>query len=263
MQRVDRLNRAGRRRIAQRQGFGLDAVQQIHDAAVFQPGLVVQKAAQLLRQLGHGALRVFARLQPVVVHAAQAGVGRHGGYWRQCQYTVEQLGQLFLARLGHQKIPKRTKALALVRVADRIALAHDVLQQVPLSPSTAAAPHRNALPHPAVQHAKVVLHLAEIRQQIARQAGELLKPVFQRGVVQQRHVAAGHQGDFCVNRVAALVQFSNARLGVGVAALAHLLEQLKQGQQARLGADEGPVRQADQPRQCALSSGGEVEMRLV
>ena len=32
------------------QGFAFDATQEIHDAAVFQPGLIIQKAAQLLRQ---------------------------------------------------------------------------------------------------------------------------------------------------------------------------------------------------------------------
>ncbi len=59
--------------VAQGQRLGLDAVQDVHDAAVLQPGLVVQKAPQLLRQLRHRALGVLAGLQPVVVDARACG----------------------------------------------------------------------------------------------------------------------------------------------------------------------------------------------
>jgi hypothetical protein len=51
--------------------------------------------------------------------------------------------------------------------------------------------------------------------------------------------------------------------GVGLAALAHLLEQLEQGQQARLGADEAAFGKRLQPGDRLLGGRHEVEMRFV
>jgi hypothetical protein len=46
-----------------------------------------------------------------------------------------------------------------------------------------------------VEQAEILLHLTKIGQQIARQLHELLKPVLERRVVQQRHFALLHVGD--------------------------------------------------------------------
>lgn len=88
------------------------------------------------------------------------------------------------------------------------------------------------------------------------------KTLAQGGVIEQRHLARLHQGDFGINRRAALLQLGQPRLRVGLAAGADLLEQLKQRQQARFGADKGPLAQADQPGQGARGP-GQVKMHLV
>jgi hypothetical protein len=49
-----------------------------------------------LRQLSHGALRMLAGFEPVVVHASHADVGRQLGYRRELQHAVEQFSQLIL-----------------------------------------------------------------------------------------------------------------------------------------------------------------------
>ena len=164
-----------------------------------------------------------------------------------------------MAGLGHQKIPKRPKTLALVRVGNRVALAHDLLQQRALGP----VPQRDTLAHPAVQSAKVLLHLPKISEQLTRQASELLEPLFHGRVVQQADVTALHAHNFCVNLVAALAQLGQTGIHIGLAAHAHLLEQLKQGQQARLGADKRTLTQTQQPRQGALGSRRQIKMRFV
>ncbi|OIQ73250.1 hypothetical protein GALL_451160 [mine drainage metagenome] len=171
------------------------------------------------------------------MHTFQAHIGLQLGYRRQIQHAREQRGELFLARLRHQKIPKRAKTLALVGFGNRIALTHDGFQQLSLGP----VPQGNALTHRAIQRAKVVLHLPKIRQQLTRQAGELLKAVFERGVVQQGHVALHHPGNFCVDGITLFVQLGDAGLRIGFTAIAHLFEQTKQREQARLGANKGPV----------------------
>ena len=134
-----------------------------------------------------------------------------------------------------------------------------MLQQRALGP----VPQRNTLAHPAVQGAKVLLHLPEISKQLPRQTSELLKPLFDGRVVQQTHVAALHPCNFGVNKVAALAQLGQAGIHIGLAAHTHLLEQLKQGQQPRLGAHKRTLTQAHQPGQSALGSGRQVKMRLV
>ena len=73
----------------QGQGLGLDAMQDVHDAAILQPDFVVQKAPQLLRELRHGGLRLLTRLQPIVVNALEAQVRHQGGHGRQLQHMGE------------------------------------------------------------------------------------------------------------------------------------------------------------------------------
>ncbi len=256
---VDLHHRTAGRRPAQRECFALDAAQQLQDAAVLHEGPVVQEAAQLLRQLRHGALRVFAGLQPVVVHAAGARLGVQRRHRRQRQHLVEPSGQRLLPPAGHQKVPERAEAAALVGVADGVALAHDLIEQRAL----AARPQRDLLAHPAVQLAKVVLHLAEIGQQLARQLLELQEALADRRVVQQRCVTGQHAGDLGVERVASLPQLLDPLDGVGLGAGADLLQQREQRQQTRLGADEGALGQRPQPGDGLLGGGRQVELRLV
>ena len=63
------------------------------------------------------------------MHAAQTLVRRklrHGGLR---QHLLEQSGERLLPLAGHQKAPKGEKTAPLVRIANRIALAHDFIQQ--------------------------------------------------------------------------------------------------------------------------------------
>ena len=255
----DLYRRAGRRRGAQGQRLALDAVQQVHDAAVLQPGLVVEEATQLLRELRHRALGVLARLQPVVMHAAGAGIGVELGHRGQGEDLVEQVAELFLAPARQQEVPERAEAAALVGVGDGVALAHDLLEQRAL----AALPQRDALAHAAVELAEVVLDLAEVGEQLARALHELLEAVLDRGVVEQRDVAGEHARHLGVDLVALALQLGDAPRGVGFAALAHLLEQREEGEQARLGADELALAQLRQPGERLLGGRGEVELGLV
>jgi hypothetical protein len=127
----------------------------------------------------------------------------------------------------------------------------------------AAFPQRDLLAHLAVELAEVVLHLAEVGQQLARQLLELLEAVLDRRVVQQRHVAGQHAGDLGVERVALLAQVLDPLDGVGLGAGADLLQQREQREQARLGADERALGQRQQPGDGLLGGGRQVELRLV
>jgi hypothetical protein len=108
-----------------------------------------------------------------------------------------------------------------------------------------------------------VLDLAKVGQQLARQLHELLEAILQRRVVEHRQVAREHARDLGVDLVAPALQFGDARLRVGLAAFAHLLEQLEQGQQARFGADEAALGERRQPGDRFLGRRHQVEMRLV
>ena len=247
------------RRAAQRQHLGLDAMQNVHDATVLQPGLIIEETPQLLRKLSHSALCVFTGLQPVVVHATGTRIGFELGHRRQGQHPLQQGRQLFLPAARHQEIPEGAETSSLIGIGNRIALAHDLLQQRAFR----AFPQRDAFAHAAIQSAKVVLDLAKIGKQFTRQLHELLEAVFQRRAIEHRHVTGNNAGDLGVDLVAALVQLGNAQLRVGLAALAHLLEQFEQRQQARLGADKAALSQRSQPGDRLLGRRRQVEMRLI
>jgi hypothetical protein len=72
-----------------------------------------------------------------------------------------------------------------------------------------------------------------------------------------------HALDLGVDVVATALQFGDARLRVGLAALAHLLEQLEERQQARLGTDEAARGKRSQPGDGLFGRRRQVEMRLV
>jgi hypothetical protein len=108
-----------------------------------------------------------------------------------------------------------------------------------------------------------VLDFAKVGEQLARHGDELLKAVTQRAVVEHRHVARQHARDLGIDVVTAALQLGDARLRVGFAAFAHLLEQLEEGEQARLGADEAARGKRIEPGDGLLGGRREVEMRFV
>ena len=91
----------------------------------------------------------------------------------------------------------------------------------------------------------------------------MLESFFQCCVVKNGNVASHDSGDIAVNFVAAPAQFGNAYHRVGFAALAHLLEQLEQRQQARLGSDKVPLRERAEPGDRLLGGGHQIELWLV
>ena len=124
-------------------------------------------------------------------------------------------------------------------------------------------PQRDALAHAPVQIAKVVFHLAEIGQQLARQRSELLKALLDRRVAQHRHMARFDLRDFRVDGGAARLQLGQANARVGLTAFAHFLEQAEHRQQARLGADKAPLGERRQPGDGFFGGRCQVELRLV
>ena len=107
----------------------------------------------------------------------------------------------------------------------------------------AAVPQGDAFAHAPIQLAKVVFHFAKVGQQFTRTLHELLEAVFERGVVEQRHIADLNARHFGIDTVTLLLQVGHAFGGVGLAALADLLEQVKQREQARFGTHELAFRQ--------------------
>lgn len=76
-------------------------------------------------------------------------------------------------------------------------------------------------------------------------------------------VARQHPGDFRVDIVALLLQLGDAPGRVRLAALVELLEQIEQRQQARLGADELPLRQLHQPDDGLFGGRRQVELWFI
>ena len=91
------------------------------------------------------------------MHAQHAFVRLELAHRRQGTHRGEQLGQLLLARWGHEEIPESAKASSLVRVADGIALAEEIVEQR----APAARPGRDLLPHGPIEVAETLLKLAE------------------------------------------------------------------------------------------------------
>jgi hypothetical protein len=160
----------------------------------------------------------------MVVHPAQSLVGLQGTDGRQGHHLFQKLVQFFLAGWGHQEVPEGAKVAPLVGLGDGIVLTHDLLQQRPLAPF----PQRDALAHPPVQGAKVLLHLAKVGEQVPGQLLELQETVLHRHLVQQRHITTLNARNFSVDLGATPVELGEAGIGVGFAALAHLAQQRKQ-----------------------------------
>jgi hypothetical protein len=116
----------------------------------------------------------------------------------------------------------------------------------------------------AVQGAEVLLHLAEVGQQLAGGGGELLVALADRGAVQQ---AGGRVLAELVNLaldvLLAALELVQALGGVGLGALGDLAQQVHRGLQARLGAHEGRFGKALNPGVGLLQGRGGVVVNLV
>jgi hypothetical protein len=193
------------------------------------------------------------------VDPAQTRVGVQLGHRRKNQDVLQQPGQLLLAALGHEKIPEGVKAFALVGIGDGVPFPHDLFEQRTLG----AVPQRDALAHLAIEETEVVLHLAEIGEQLAGHLEELLEPVFEGGVGQHGNVAVFDPGDVRIDLFTPLGQLGNACIRIGLGALAHLPQEFEQGQQARFRPHEGALGQARQPGNRLFGGGGQIEMGFV
>src|SRR5690606_13220710 len=151
----------GRRRVADGERMLLELADHGHDAAVLEPRLIVEVAAQLLGQPGHRALRDLAGAEPIVVDALQARIRSERRHRLEVEDALEQRAELLLPRRGHQEIPERVEASALVGRGDRIMLAEDLLEHLAL----AALGARDPLAHLPVELAKVVLDLTEVGEE--------------------------------------------------------------------------------------------------
>src|SRR3569833_3272334 len=114
------------------------------------------------------------------MYTACAGVGLQGRHKEQRQNPDQKHKQNHQTTTREQEDPERSKALALIRISNCIALAHDLFQYRPL----ATVPQGDAFAHTPVQLAKVMLHLAKVGEQLARALHELLKAVYERRVVE-------------------------------------------------------------------------------
>src|SRR5690606_23800729 len=103
----------------------------------------------------------LAGAEPIVVNAFEApirGKRRHGV---EVEDALEQRAKLLLPRRGHQEIPERVEASALVGGGDRVVLAEDLLEHLAL----AALGARDPLAHLPVELPEVLLDLAEVGEE--------------------------------------------------------------------------------------------------
>ena len=172
---------------------------------------------------------------------------------------VQQAGQLFLARLGQQEAVERLEGPALIRAGDRLSAAEHVVQQLAL----AAVPASDLLAELPVQLAEVLLHLAEVRQQLPRGTRELLVAVAHRGLVEHGHIARLDAGYLLVEVLPLPAQLRKPLPGIRLGAEDDLPQQFEDHLQPRLGADELALAQALHPLQRLLDRGSGIVVRLV
>src|SRR5690606_15119447 len=140
-------------------------------------------------------------------------------------------------------LPEGTETATLVGVCNGIALAEDFTQQLAL----AAFPGGNAFTYLPVQITEVLLHFTEISQQAAGAGTDFKKPLADAGFVHQFDLAGSDPADFGIQRSLALFQFGNPRVGVALAALHLLTQQVEDRQQSRLGTNKLTLAETGQP----------------
>ena len=115
-------------------------------------------------------------------------------------------------------------------------LAQHLVEQLALG----AGPAGDLLAQPPVERPEVLLDLAEVGQQLAGVAGELLVAVALADGVEQLDLAPLGPGDLGVELGPPPAQLDQPALRVGVGAEDHLPQQLEQRVEPGLGADELP-----------------------
>ena len=198
--------------VAELQRAGFDAAQDVDHPAVLEPHLVIEEPPELFGQLAHRRLRPLGRVEPVIVNMPQPRI--LPGDFRQLVHAVQQPAQLLLPCLRQQEIVERLEGLALVRAGDGLPAAEDVIEQFAL----AAVPAGDLLAQLPVQLPEVLLHLAEVSEQLPGGRGELLVAVADRASVEQVELAGLDPGDLVVYLLALPEQLGDPLLRVGLGA---------------------------------------------
>ena len=247
--------RAGR--VPELQRAALDATQDVDHPAVLEPDLVVEEAPELFGELANRRLGALCGVQPVIVNVPQPGVAL--GDPGQLVHPVQHAGQLFLPGLGQQETVERLEGPPLVRAGYRLPAAEHVVQQLAL----AAMPAGDLLPELTVELAEVLLHLAEVGEQLPCGARELLVAVAHRGLVKHGQLTGLDPGDLPVDGLPLAAQLGQPFRGIGLGAEDDLPQQFDDDLQPRFGAHELALAQALQPLQRFLDRGCGIVVRLV
>ena len=151
-----------------------------------------------------------------------------------CVHAVQQAGQLLLPRLRQQEVIERLERLALVRAGDGLPAAEHVVEQFAL----AAVPAGDLLPQLAVQLAEVLLHLAEVGQQLPRGGRRTAGSGRDRALASSRSISPASIRAICASISGAAGAARPAVLRVGLGAEDDLPKQVEDRVQPRLGAHE-------------------------
>ena len=151
------------------------------------------------------------------------------------------------------------EAAALVGLGDGVAGADDLLEELALG----AVPAGDALAHVPVEGAEVGLDLAEVGEELGGHGGELLVAVALGGGVEDGDAALADLGDLGVDLGAAGLELGEPDSRVGLGAAGELAQELEDGVEAGLGADEGPPGERGDPPDSLLDRGCRVVVRLV
>src|SRR5690606_22205594 len=199
-----------------------------------EPRLIVEVAAQLLGQPRHGALRDLAGAEPIVVDALEAPIRGKRRDGVEVEDALEQSAELLLPGRGHQEIPERVEAAALVGGGDRVVLAEDLLEHFAL----AALGARDPLAHLPVELAEVLLDLAEVREQRAGRVRGLHEAVANLRRLEERKAAGPDAFDLGVEQRSAALELRDPRLRVRLGTFGDLTQQIEHSLEPRLRADE-------------------------
>ena len=151
------------------------------------------------------------------------------------------------------------EAPALVGVGDARALADHFVEQRAFG----ARPGGDLLPQVPVQTTEVVLHLAEVGQQLPGRADELLVPVPLADRIQGGELAPLRPGDLLVELGPAATQVHQWMLGILVGPEDHLAQQLEDRIEPGFGTHELPGAQVADPQEGLLDRRRQIKMGLV
>ena len=245
--------------VTYRKCVGLDGAEDLDDATVVEPRLVVDETAKLRRQRCDGSQCVIASVEPVVMDAAKSTVRTHRRDRRKGHHARKPLSQFVLSAHRAQNVPESAKARTLIRRCDRVSLAENSIEQVALR----AVPLGDPFADRAVERPEVLLHLSEVCEQFAGERRELLETFGDRAVIEQAEVTAFDALDLEVEFVAPMTKIGETDLGVRIRADIELAEEFDRSQQARLRADERRFRQRCEPGDRPLSARRDRHVRFV